>query len=121
MAVDTAINDSVSPTPLFMTTGGTATPEEIAFALVNNTRIIQVMSAEFACYDVATTSLAKMAPEVVGIAPIVCSISIPPYAGKFSGYLNLCLTRKPSNEEQNVLRDAARAIASDIFDRELAR
>ncbi|MCA1859321.1 hypothetical protein LE191_04250 [Janthinobacterium sp. HSC-3S05] len=120
LSIDTAVQNKVSPTALFMTTGG-GVPEHVAYALMSNIRVIDIIQAEFVCYESNTTPLAKMAPEFTSIAPVICSISIPPYAGKFSGYLNLFLTRQPSTEEKSILRDAARALASDIFDRELAR
>lgn len=119
--VDTAVYNRVSPTPLFMTTGGGATPEQAAYALMNNSRIIDIIQAEFICYESSTAILARNAPELIPLSPMLCSISIPPYAGKFAGYLTLFLTREPNVEEKAILRDAARALASDIFDREVAR
>lgn len=119
--VDTAILNRVSPTPLFMTAPVGGTPEQMAWALMSNSRVIDIINAEFVCYETSTTLFARTEPAIAILAPVLCSISIPPYAGKFTGYMNLFLTRQPSLDEKAMLRDAARALASDIFDRELSR
>lgn len=118
--IDSAVYNRVWPSALFMgTTSGT--PEQREFASASNSRMINIIGAEFVCYPSKDSTLARMAPEFPAIAPVLCSMSIPPYAGKFAGYLNLFLTRTPSDDEKDLLRDAARALASDIFDREVSR
>ena len=117
-AVDNAVYNRVAPLPLFMNTSyGTA--EQRLLAEQSNARLIEIIRAEFVCFDSATTALGRSAPEFPLIAPWVCAMSIPPYAGKFSGYINVLLTREPTSDERAELRDAASALASDIFDREI--
>lgn len=109
IAVDLAISSKVAPTPLFIT-GNT----------VNNDRLTEVMRGIFVCYESKDTLFSTMAPEVLDVAPWMCSISIPPYEGNFQGYMNLFLAKKPSDREVEELRTAARILAADIYERELS-
>jgi hypothetical protein len=106
--IETALAMQMSPSPAFIKEDSE-----------NNLRLISLMKADFVCYDSKTTLLARMAPEFPTLAPYMCSISIPPYEGNFSGYLNLLLTRVPDAGEVELLRSSARILAHSIFDREL--
>lgn len=108
--VDNAMALRVSPTPLLI-----KSDEQ------NNVRLIMIMTGQFVCYPSETSLLGKAAGEVVALAPYMCSISIPPYEGNFSGYLNLFLKSAPTGDEIEELRTAARILAADIYDRELSK
>jgi hypothetical protein len=117
-AVDNAVYNGVAPLPLFMNTSY-ATAEQRLIAEQSNALLIEIIRAESGCFDSSTTPLGRTAPEFPKIAPCVCAISIPPYAGKFSGNINILLAREPNANERAELRDAASALASDIFDHEI--
>lgn len=110
IAVDLAISSKVAPTPLFIT-GNT----------VNNDRLTEIMRGLFVCYESKDTLFSTMAPDVLDVAPWMCSISIPPYEGNFQGYMNVFLAKQPSQREIDQLRTAARILAADIYERELSR
>lgn len=118
--IDSAVYNRFFPTPLFMNTSAVS-PETSAFAVLNNSRVIDIIGAEFVCYESKTTLLMKVAPGFEKISPVICSLSIPPWAGKFSGYMNLFLTRAPNLEEKNDIAFGARSLSSEIFDQEMSR
>lgn len=119
-AIDQVVYNRVAPMELFMNSNQ-GSPEQWLLAEQSNARLIEVIRAEFVCFKSETTNLGRAAPDFPAIAPYICSISIPPYAGKFSGYLNLYLTREPNDDERSMLKVATTSLASDIFDREIAR
>jgi hypothetical protein len=83
--------------------------------------MVDIINALFVCYDTKAVLLVRLVPEVAAISPVICSISIPPYPEKFSGYLNLYLSRAPTPDEKDQLRAIARNLASEIFDSEIAK
>jgi hypothetical protein len=116
--IDSAVYNRASPTPILMVTNGT--PEEAAFALQNNIRMIDIINAQFVCVESKGTGLAQIAMGFPALAPWMCSISIPPYRTKFSGYLNVFLTRQPTQQEKVDIADAVTSLSGDIFDREIS-
>lgn len=118
--IDNAVYNRVAPMQLFMNTAA-GSAEQRLLAVQSNARLIEIIRAEFVCFPSESTGLGRAAPDYPPIAPYVCAMSIPPYAGKFAGYLNLFLEREPTEDEKVMLRDAASALASDIFDREITR
>jgi hypothetical protein len=106
--VNASLDALVSPSPAL-----------IKNDLENNMRLINLMAAEFICYETKVTLLARIVPDLALSAPYMCSISIPPYEGNFSGYLNLLLERAPGADEVTELRSIARLLAHSIYDREL--
>ncbi len=53
------------------------------------------------------------------VVATVCSISIPPFYGRFSGYLNIYLTKKPSPDELTLIRQVARDLSLRIYENDV--
>lgn len=94
----------ISETPLF-------TDNEI-----NNQRIIDLINGEFICNDFKDTYTIKAFPRAGDTITTICSISIPPYYGRFSGYMNLYLVKKPTSDEISVIRQISRDISLKIYE-----
>lgn len=82
----------------------------------NNQRIIDLINGEFVCYDFRNTPALKAMPNAGDTIPTVCSISIPPYYGRFSGYMNVFLVKKPTQDEVNLIRQIARDMSLHIYE-----
>ncbi len=82
----------------------------------NNQRIIDLINGEFVCYDYKNTPAIKIFPEAQQSVQVICSISIPPYYGRFSGYMNVYLTKKPTPEEVSIVRQIARDMSLHIYE-----
>lgn len=83
---------------------------------VNNQKIINLINGEFICNEFKDTVAGKIIPRAQDTISVVCSISIPPYYGRFSGYLNLYLSKKPSPEEISIIRQIARDLSLRIYE-----
>lgn len=83
---------------------------------VNNQRIIDLINGEFICVDFKDTQAIKAFPRAGDSIPTVCSISIPPYYGRFSGYMNLYLIKKPTPDEISLIRQLSRDISLRIYE-----
>ena len=94
----------ISETPLF-------TDDE-----TNNQRIIDLINGEFICADFKATYAIKAFPRAGDSIPTICSISIPPYYGRFSGYMNLYLVKKPTPDEISLIRQLSRDISLRIYE-----
>lgn len=82
----------------------------------NNQRIIDLINGEFVCYDYKSTPAAKIFPAAAEVIPTICSISIPPYYGRFSGYMNIYLSRKPTPDDVSFVRQLARDMSLHIYE-----
>lgn len=82
----------------------------------NNQRIIDLINGEFVCYDFKNTPAIRIFPEASNSISTVCSISIPPYYGRFSGYMNIYLTRKPTIDDNGIIRQIARDLSLHIYE-----
>jgi hypothetical protein len=81
----------------------------------NNQKLINLINGEFVCEDFvgtyASTSLLG-----VSTVPTLCSISIPPYYGRFSGYMNIYLLKVPTVDEVILVRQIARDLSLKIYE-----
>jgi hypothetical protein len=103
ISVQDYLNTSVAETPLF-------TDVE-----PNNRQIIDLVNGEFICNDFKDTIAGKIYYNGSTSVSTVCSISIPPHYGKFSGYLNIYLKRKPDEIDRDTIRQMAREISESIY------
>lgn len=83
---------------------------------LNNQRIIDLINGEFICNDFKETQSFKSYPRAGDTIATVCAISIPPYYGRFSGYMNLYLIKKPTTDELTVIRQLSRDISLKIYE-----
>ncbi len=82
----------------------------------NNQRIINLINGEFICNEYKKTISAKSMPTTVGTISTICSISIPPYYGRFSGYMTIFLIKTPTTDEVAIIRQVARDISLRIYE-----
>jgi hypothetical protein len=83
---------------------------------VNNQRIINLINGEFICNDFKDTMAIKAIPRAADTITTICAISIPPYYGRFSGYMNIYLLRKPTVDETTAIRQIARDVSLKIYE-----
>jgi hypothetical protein len=83
---------------------------------INNQKIINLINGEFVCNDFKDTVGAKLMPKAQDSVATVCSISIPPFYGRFSGYLNIYLSKKPTLEEISMIKQVARDLSLRIYE-----
>lgn len=88
---------------------------------INNQRIIDLINGEFICNDFKDTQSIKAYPRAGDTIPTICAISIPPYYGRFSGYMNIYLIKKPSADEISVIRQLSRDISLRIYETDVDR
>ena len=81
----------------------------------NNAQMIAVINGEFGCfrYDQAVSS--GMVPKLGAQAQAVCLVSLPPYMGKFSGYIAFILSKMPDEQLQRELRLEAVKLSTEIY------
>jgi len=82
----------------------------------NNQRMINLINGEFVCNDFKETIGARTLPTAVNTVSTVCSISIPPYYGRFSGYMTIFLTKKPTVDEVAMIRQVSRDLSLRIYE-----
>ena len=85
----------------------------------NNQRVVNLINGDFVCYDFKDTPGAKLYPDAAKDVTTVCSISIPPYYGRFSGYLNMYLLRKPNLDDLILIKQLERDIALRIYETDI--
>ena len=86
---------------------------------VNNQRLINLINGDFVCYDYHDTPAYKLYLPFPKNISYICSISIPPYYGRFSGYMNIYLTRKPENDDLVFIRQLARDMSLRIYENDI--
>jgi hypothetical protein len=79
------------------------------------------MNGDFICVPVESIPIYQTFPEIKKIADTVCSVSIPPYPGYFSGYVSFYVKGTPSEEEQHVIRAVARKLALTSYDSDIGK
>ncbi len=86
---------------------------------LNNQRVIDLINGEFICSDFKDTQDMKYFPRAADSITTVCSISIPPYYGRFSGYMNIYLIKKPTIDEISIIRQISRDISLKIYEKDV--
>lgn len=87
----------------------------------NNARNTSLINGEFSCFRVDELAIFQRVPTLGGFATTVCSISIPPYPGFFSGYVNVYLSDFPDTGEMVDIRAAIRKLSLVTFDSEFPK
>jgi hypothetical protein len=86
---------------------------------INNQRLVNLINGDFVCYDFKDTPGVKFYLNSVKVVTTVCSISIPPYYGRFSGYLNMYLLRKPNADDLTLIKQLERDISLKIYETDI--
>lgn len=99
--------------------GGTGTPVFNSDE-VNNKRIIDLLNGNFICTPYADTIGPVLYQGTSGIVEYVCSIPIPPFYGKFTGYINVYLTKAPSEANVAAIRQSLSELSIIIYEESLS-
>lgn len=86
-----------------------------------NQKIINLINGEFTCDDFEKTVSAGTMPGAADYVSKVCAISIPPYYGRFSGYMNVYLLKNPSQAELAIIRQLSRDISLKIYENDISK
>lgn len=108
-AVDKFSETRISSVPLF-------TERE-----VSNQKVIDLINGEFICQSYADTVVSTLIPKGAETVETVCAISIPPYYGRFSGYMNIYINRKLSGDDILYVRQLARDLSIRIYETDINR
>lgn len=88
---------------------------------VSNQTVINLINGEFTCTPFEKTIGASIMPGATNHVIKVCSISIPPYYGRFSGYMNIYLVKDPTQAELSIIRQLARDISLKIYENDVRK
>lgn len=100
-------NSQVSATPLFNDNE------------VNNQRLVDLVNGNYICTPFKETLGAKIYPKASDTITTICSLGIPPYYGKFTGYMNIYLRHKPDKDDYDMVRMMAREISNEIYNNDV--
>ncbi len=106
-AYEDFMKNKISESPLF-------TDNEI-----NNQKVIHLINGEFVCYDYKDSTAHRLYSSSVKSIVTVCSISIPPYYGRFTGYMNVYLTTKPQNDELIYIKQLSRDMSLRVYETDI--
>lgn len=87
----------------------------------NTQQMIGVLNNEFVCAPFQDTHYQRIVPELGKRMPLVCSIAIPPFYGRFVGILTLGLYNVPTKQELDGLRIEASRLAVEIYLRDVIK
>lgn len=87
----------------------------------NTQQMIGVLNNEFVCAPFQDTHYHRIVPELGKRMPILCSIAIPPFYGRFVGILTIGLYGVPTKQELDGLRIEASRLAVEIYLRDVIK
>lgn len=102
-AIDDFQNSSIADTPIFNDNQ------------TNNRRVVSLINGKFICTPYSDTVAVKTYAKASSVVTHICSVSIPPHYGKFSGYLNIYIKHKPDGIEIEMLRQLATELSNQIY------
>lgn len=108
-AVDYYLARKVSSTPLFNSD------------VENNKRVVELINGNFICYNFNDTFAAIAYSGARGHISVICSTSIPPYYGQFSGYLNIYLKKPVSVAEVEFMKQLSKEISLMIYENDIIK
>lgn len=80
---------------------------------VSNAHMVSIVNGEFSCRKYSTTINKFLVPKAP--VPLVCFVSLPPFYGAFAGYLEISLTRIPTEIERQSIEIEMKRLSNDIF------
>jgi hypothetical protein len=87
----------------------------------NTQQMVGVLNNEFVCAQFQDTSYQRYFPELGKRMPVICSIAIPPFYGRFVGILTLGLNTIPTKQELDGIRIEASRLAVEIYLRDVVK
>lgn len=85
----------------------------------NIDQMVSMLNNEFKCVGIQDSSLIKILPAINQKFAFVCRMAVPPYFGEFLGYLEIGLTKAPSDYELDALRIEINKIAIELYVRDV--
>lgn len=78
-----------------------------------NALVVSIINGQFSCHPYQDT----MNREILrnDRTPVLCFVSLPPYYGSFSGYVEVSLARVPTTLEQQTIEIEIKRLSNDIF------
>jgi hypothetical protein len=86
---------------------------------VNNKRIIDLLNGNFICTPYEDTIAPLIYQGTLGSINYICSVPIPPYYGKFTGYVNVYLTEKPTDTKIAAIRQSMSELSIIVYEEAL--
>lgn len=86
----------------------------------NNKRMVDLINGEFVCLPFADTIGSSAFPDARNYISTTCSNGIPPYYGRFSGYINIYLSRLPTTDEVDLIRALSKRLSALIYEEDLS-
>ena len=83
---------------------------------VNNKRIIDLLNGNFICTPYEDTLAPLIYQGTLAYVKYVCSVPIPPYYGKFTGYVNVYLTEKPTDTKIAAIRQSMSELSIIVYE-----
>lgn len=86
------------------------------FDVRNTQQMIALLNNEFVCVQSAESALAHFwGPLLTNRIPVICRMAIPPYVGKFVGYVTIGVTTTLTKNQLDALKMEATRIAIEIY------
>ena len=83
---------------------------------MNNNRIVSLINGEFVCYTFKDSIAFKLAPDALSYVTSTCSLSIPPFYGKFSGIVTVYINKDLSPVELGQMRSFLQRISIIVYE-----
>ena len=84
---------------------------------VNNSSVVSAINAEFTCTTFEESGMSILFPSLAPRFPVVCKISVPPYYGKFAGYIIVALNQQPKPSEIDYIKAESIDLSNEIYQR----
>lgn len=82
---------------------------------IQDSKIISLINHEFICYPFKETISYEFVPELAKHVTTVCSTTIPPYSGKFSGFIAVFLKDEPDQTQKDIVRIESIKISNEAY------
>lgn len=81
----------------------------------NNASVVSAINAEFTCTSFGESGMTILFPNLSNRFPVVCKVSVPPFYGKFAGYIIVALQQAPSAVEVDLIKAETTDLSNEIY------
>jgi hypothetical protein len=81
----------------------------------NNASVVSAINAEFTCSPFDESGMSILFPNLSNRFPVVCKVSVPPFYGKFAGYIIVALQQAPNATEVDLIKAETTDLSNEIF------
>jgi hypothetical protein len=86
----------------------------------NNRQMVHLLNGEFICQPFEKTQFKTILFNTNSSAVYVCSVSLPPYYGNFSGYISLLMNTEPDLNIQLDYKSKVDILSTEIYLRDIS-